>query len=364
MSPNECKGLPPSRGTRVRRLKCVFSQPTRKGEVMGNVTTEEVDLAKNVFSLHGIDADGAVVLRKTVSRARLLELIAQQPACLIGLEACSGAHEWARCFQALGHTVKLMAPRFVAPYRKNGKNDGNDAEAICEAVTRPSMRFVPIKTLEQQAVLCLHRVRQGFIEERTATINRLRGLLAEFGFVLPQQAAEVRRRATEWLEQLPAHAACAIRDLREHLRVLDERVKQYERSIEAHARDHAGAKLVQQRLGIGPMSASAIVASVGDVREFKNGRQFSAWLGLVPRQHSTGGKQRLGHITGRGDPYLRTLLVMGARSVLQRASSQSDPLSRWALAVRVRRGYHRACIAVAAKNARVVWAMLNQHTCA
>jgi transposase len=223
------------------------------------------------------------------------------------------------------------------------------------------MRFVPIKTLEQQAVLCLHRVRQGFIEERTATINRLRGLLAEFGFVLPQKAAEVRRRATECLEHLPAHAAGAIRDLREHLRVLDERVKEYERSIEAHAREHDAAQLIQQRLGIGPMSASAIVASVGDVLEFKNGRQFSAWLGLVPRQHSTGGKQRLGHITGRGDPYLRTLLVMGARSVLQRASSQSDPLSRWALAVRVRRGYHRACIAVAAKNARVVWAMLNQH---
>ena len=332
---------------------------------MGNVTTVGIDLAKNVFSLHGVDADGAVVLRKTVSRARLMEVVVQQPACLIGLEACSGAHEWARRFQELGHTVKLMAPRFVAPYRKNGKNDGNDAEAICEAVSRPSMRFVPIKTLEQQAVLCLHRVRQGFVEERTATINRLRGLLAEFGFVLPQKAGEVRRRATEWLEQMPPRAAGAIRDLREHLRVLDERVKEYERSIEAHARDHEQAKLVQQRLGIGPMSdASAIVASVGDMREFKNGRQFSAWLGLVPRQHSTGGKQRLGHITGRGDPYLRTLLVMGARSVLQRASSQSDPLSRWALAVRERRGYHRACIAVAAKNARVIWAMLNQHAAA
>ena len=342
---------------------CVHVQPTRKGEVMNNVTTVGIDLAKNVFSLHGVDESGAVVLRKTVSRARLMELVAQQPACLIGLEACSGAHEWARRFQAFGHTVKLMAPRFVAPYRKNGKNDGNDAEAICEAVSRPSMRFVPIKTLEQQAVLCLHRVRQGFIEERTATINRLRGLLAEFGFVLPQRAAEVRRNAVEWLEHLPAHAACAIRDLREHLRVLDARVRDYERSIEAHARDHDGAKLAQQRLGIGPLTASAIVASVGDVREFKNGRQFSAWLGLVPRQHSTGGKQRLGHITGRGDPYLRTLLVMGARSVLQRASSQSDPLSRWALAVRVRRGYHRACIAVAAKNARGVWAMLNQHAC-
>jgi transposase len=282
----------------------------------------------------------------------------EQPPCLIGLEACSGAHEWARRLQRFGHEVKLMAPRFVAPYRKNGKNDGNDAEAICEAVSRPSMRFIPIKTAEQQAVLCLHRVRQGFIEERTATINRLRGLLAEFGFVLAQSSAAVRQGVSELLERLPPHAARALGDLREHLRTLDARVRDYERSIEAHARESAEAQLLLQRQGIGPITASAIVASVGDAREFKNGRQFSAWLGLVPRQHSTGGKQRLGHITGRGDPYLRTLLVMGARSVLQRAAGQTDPLSRWALAVRARRGYHRACVAVAAKNARVLWAML------
>jgi transposase len=252
-----------------------------------------------------------------------------------------------------------MAPRFVAPYRKNGKNDGNDAEAICEAVSRPHMRFVPIKTPEQQAVLCLHRVRQGFIEERTATINRLRGLLAEFGFVLPQSSAAVRQGVSGLLEQLPPHVARALSDLREHLRTLDARVREYEHSIEAHARENREARLALQRRGIGPITASALVASVGDAREFKNGRQFSAWLGLVPRQHSTGGKQRLGHITARGDPYLRTLLVMGARSVLQRAPGQTDPLSRWALAVRARRGYHRACVAVAAKNARVLWAMLN-----
>jgi transposase len=331
---------------------------------MNNVTTIGIDLAKNSFSVHGVDAAGAVVLRKTVSRARLMGLLIEQPPCLIGLEACSGAHEWARRLEQFGHRVKLMAPRFVAPYRKNGKNDGNDAEAICEAVSRPHMRFIPIKTPEQQAVLCLHRVRQGFIEERTSTINRLRGLLAEFGFVLPQSSAAVRRGVAALLEQLPAHAARSLGDLREHLRFLDARVREYEQAIEAHARESRAAQLAQQRQGIGPLTASAIVATVGDVREFKNGRQFSAWLGLVPRQHSTGGKQRLGHITGRGDPYLRTLLVMGARSVLQRAAGQSDPLSRWALAVRARRGYHRACIAVAAKNARVVWAMLSQASAA
>jgi transposase len=334
-------------------------QPTRKGEVMGNVTTIGIDLAKNSFSVHGVDETGAVVLRRTVSRARLLTLLLEQPPCLIGLEACSGAHEWARRLEQFGYRVKLMAPRFVAPYRKNGKNDGNDAEAICEAVSRPHMRFIPIKTLEQQAVLCLHRVRQGFIEERTATINRLRGLLAEFGFVLAQSSAVVRREAQALLDRLPQHAARALADLLEHVRVLDVRVRDYERAIEAHARESEAAQIALKRQGIGPLTASAIVASVGDGREFKNGRQFSAWLGLVPRQHSTGGKQRLGHITGRGDPYLRTLLVMGARSVLQRAVGKDDPLSRWALAVRARRGYHRACIAVAAKNARVVWAMLH-----
>ncbi len=251
-----------------------------------------------------------------------MEAVARQPACLIGLEACSGAHEWARRFQALGHTVKLMAPRFVTPYRKNGKNDGNDAEAICEAVSRPSMRFVPIKTLEQQAVLCLHRVRQGFVEERTATINRLRGLLAEFGLVLPQKAAEVRRRATESLEQLPPRAASAVRDLREHLRVLDARVKEYERSIEAHARDHEGAKLVQQRLGIGPMTrrrswqASATCAS--SRTDASSLRGSGSFLGSAPPAASS------------GSDTLRVAAILTCepcwswvpRSVLQRASSQ------------------------------------------
>jgi transposase len=325
---------------------------------MNNVTTIGIDLAKHSFSVHGVDSVGTVVLRKTVSRARLMGLLIEQPPCVIGLEACSGAHEWARRLQQFGHTVKLMAPRFVAPYRKNGKNDGNDAEAICEAVSRPSMRFVPIKTPEQQAVLCLHRARQGFVEERTATINRLRGLLAEFGVVLPQSTAAVRREAQASLEQVPLPAARALRDLLEHVRLLDTRVREYEHAIEAHARENRAAQIALKRQGVGPITASALVATVGDVHEFKNGRQFSAWLGLVPRQHSTGGKQRLGHITGRGDPYLRTLLVMGARSVLQRAVGKDDPLSRWALAVRARRGYHCACVAVAAKNARVVWAML------
>lgn len=297
-------------------------------------------------------------MRRAVSRAKLTELVAQLPPCLIGMEACSGAHEWARRFSAFGHTVRLMAPKFVMPYRKSGKNDGNDAEAICEAVGRPNMRFVPIKSVEQQSDLSLHRVRQGFIDERTATLNRLRGLLAEFGHVLPLRAVEVRRRLPELPDKLPIRIAVCLRDLLEHATRLEAKALEYEREIKAHVRGNALARRAQTRSGIGPITASALAATVGNGHDFKNGRQFCAWLGLVPRQYSTGGKTRLGHITKRGDSYLRMLLVMGARSVLQSAARLNDPFSRWALAVQQRRGYHRACIAIAAKNARVAWALL------
>jgi transposase len=325
---------------------------------MGDITTVGIDLAKSVFSVHGVDGVGRVVLRKTVRREGLAALLAQLPACLIGMEACTGAHQWARQFAESGHQVRLMAPKFVAPYRKSGKNDDNDAAAICEAVGRPSMRFVPVKTLEQQAVLAQHRVRQGFIEERTATLNRLRGVLAEFGQVLPQQAAAVRRELAARLEYLPSRVATALEDLLAHVRVLDERIGVYDRELQQHARSEPHARRIQQLSGIGPITASAIVASVGAAREFRNGRQFAAWLGLTPRQYSSGGKTRLGHITRRGDPYLRTLLVMGARAVLQSAARHTDRLSRWALALQARRGYHRTCVAIAAKNARILWVLL------
>jgi transposase len=325
---------------------------------MRHVTTVGIDLAKNVFSLHGVDATGHQVLCRKLRRTQLAAFVAQLPACLIGMEACSGAHEWARRFSALGHTVRLMAAKFVAPYRKSGKNDGNDAEAICEAVGRPNMRFVPIKSAEQQALLTLHRVRQGFVEERTACINRIRGLLAEFGHVLPQHAIEVRRRVPALLEHLPPLAARALGDLLTHLQLLDARILDCERELKHLAATDERSARAQQLYGIGPITASAIVATVGNAHEFRNGRQFAAWLGLVPRQHSTGGKTRLGHITCHGDPYLRTLLIMGARAVLQAAARRQDRLSRWALALRKRRGYHRACVAVAAKNARILWSLL------
>lgn len=325
---------------------------------MNIVSTAGIDLAKNLFSVHGIDAHGVVVLRRTVSRAKLPELVAQLAPCLIGMEACTGAHEWARQFSRFGHTVRLMAPKFVAPYRKSGKNDGNDAEAICEAVSRPSMRFVPVKSTEQQADLSLHRVRQGFVEERTGTLNRIRGLIAEFGYVLPNGPRHIQRELPAIIERLPARVARCTRDLLEHAQRLANQILEYEREIRLSVQDNELARRAQRRPGVGPITASALVATVGNGHDFKNGRQFAAWLGLVPRQYSTGGRTRLGHITKRGDPYLRTLFVMGARSVLQRAARETDPLSRWAQGVQARRGYHRACVAVAAKNARVAWALL------
>jgi transposase len=329
---------------------------------MDKITTVGIDLAKNTFSVHGVDAAGKVVLRKTVSRGRLMEVVAHLPPCLIGLEACSGAHEWARRFQPFGHTVRIMAPKFVVPYRRSGKNDGNDAEAICEAVQRPSMRFVPVKSVEQQAILSMHRVRQGFVEERTATINRVRGLMSEFGVVLPARAIEVKRGARSATAQLPALARGAIEDLLDHLATLDQRIADYDRELESQARSSEAARRLMTVPGVGPVSALATVATVGHAHEFKDGRQFAAWLGLVPRQWSTGGKPRLGRITKRGDAYLRTLLIMGARAALQMAARRDDKISRWAMALKERRGYHRAVVALAAKNARILWALLTRHS--
>jgi transposase len=329
---------------------------------MEQITTVGIDLAKNVFSLHGVDEAGKTVLRRTVRRDRLAETVAGLPPCLIGMEACSGAHEWGRRFQQHGHTVKLMAPKFVAPYRKSDKNDGNDAEAVCEAVGRPSMRFVPVKSAEQQALLTLHRVRQGFVVQRTALINRLRGLMSEFGVVMPLRSVTVRRQAAAAAEGLPELARGAIADLLEQLRLLDARIDAYDGQIHAQARLSEPARRLMQIRGIGATTALAIVATVGNAREFKNGRQFAAWIGLVPGQYSTGGRTRLGHISKRGDAYLRNLLVQGARSVLQTAPAHQDRFSRWVLELQARRGYYRTMVAIANKNARIAWALLAKET--
>ena len=328
------------------------------------IVTVGIDLAKNVFALHGVNATGAVQLRQPkVARAKLNQLVAALPPCTIGMEACSGAHHWARLFAGYGHTVKLMAPKLVAPYRmsgKRGKNDGSDAAACCEAVQRPNMRFVPVKTEEQQSRLMVHRARQGYVDARTEIINRIRGLLAEFGIVLAQKAETVRREAAAHLEDLPGWANLVIGDLLSEVHHLDARIKQYDAHVRAMAKDCTLAQRLMQLMGIGEVTATAIVAMVGNAAEFDSGRQFSAWLGLVPGQYSSGGKARLGRITKAGDGYLRSLLVLGARSVLNAATNKTDSLSRWAVKLAERRGYWKAVVAIAAKNARMAWAVLTK----
>jgi transposase len=321
-----------------------------------------IDLAKNVFALHAVNCHGkAVLVKPQVRRDQLLELLAQLPPCIIGMEACSGAHHWARALASLGHTPKLMAPKFVIPYRiqgKRGKNDANDAAAICEAVSRPHMRFVPVKSVDAQAILTLHRVRQGFVEERTATINRIRGLMSEFGIVLPQRADVVRKEAHHASERLPGWAAGAVHDLLAHLASLDLRVANYDAQLKELAHADERCRRLMQLTGVAHITATALVASIGNGHDFKNGRQLAAWLGLVPGQHGSGGKTRLGRITKAGDRYLRTLLILGARAMLANAARKNDRISRWALALQSRAGYGKTLVAIAAKNARIAWALL------
>jgi transposase len=326
------------------------------------ITTVGLDLAKSVFTVHGVDEHGKAVLRKTVRRGKLLELFAQLPACVVGMEACGGAQHWARELRQLGHEPRIMAAEFVAPYRQGGKNDANDAAAICEAVGRPKMRFVAIKSVEQQAVLAVHRLRQGSVEERTALANRLRGLLSEYGLVVGMGLDRLRHALPAMVQDggngIPGIARDVFADATAQLRELDARIAAYDRRIAALARASEAVQRIMKIEGVGPVTATALVASVGDGRVFNNGRQFAAWLGLTPRQHSTGGKQRLGAMTKHGDVYLRTLLIHGARSVLRVTPKRSDAKSRWAESLRRRRPDNVAAVALAAKHARIIWAML------
>ena len=327
-----------------------------------SIITVGIDLAKNIFAVHGVNEIGKAELDKPrVNRDQLLPLIANLPPCLIGMEACSGAHHWARLFQKHGHTVRLIAPKFVTPYRmsgKRGKNDAADAAAICEAVTRPQMRFVPIKDEHQQATLTLHRTRQGFVEERTALYNRIRGLIAEFGIVLPQKVEKLRHDICAHLEDLPGWANRCVGDMLAHADRLDERIREYDRAMNEIAREDERCKRLMKLPGIGPVSATALVSSIGQGHDFDHGRQLAAWLGLVPGQYSSGGKARLGRITKAGDGYIRSLLVLGARAVLNSLGEKQDRFSRWARSLLERRGYWRATVAIAAKNARLCWAVL------
>jgi transposase len=326
------------------------------------VTRIGLDIAKNIFQVHGVDVHGKVVVRKQLSRSKVLTYFAQLPACQIGIEACGGAHYWGRELQKLGHDVRLMAVQLIKPYRTKQKNDRNDAEAICEAVSRPHMRFVPIKTVEQQAILTVHRARELLVAERTAVVNQIRGLLLEYGKAIAPGIQRLRRELPAVLsaedDEVPTLARTVVTELQARLLELDERIAGHERQIAQVARQQAAAKRLMQVEGVGPITATAIVATVGDAKAFHHGRQFAAWLGLVPKQFSTGGKPVLGRITKRGNVYLRTLLIHGARSVLQFTAKRTDAKSVWVEGVRQRRGDNIAAVALAAKHARILWALL------
>jgi transposase len=323
-----------------------------------------LDIAKSLFQVHGVDVHGKTVVRKTLSRSEVLRYFVQCPPCLIGIEACAGAHYWGRELARLGHDARLMAAQFVTPYRKSGKNDANDAEAICEAVGRPNMRYVPIKSEEAQAVLTVHRARTLLVSERTALSNQVRGLLGEFGLVFGQGLSTLKKiliRIGSGDFTLPSVARETIADLHDRLRSLDTSIALYDRRIAQLARQSESAQRLMQIAGVGPITATAIVASVGNARAFANARQFAAWLGLTPRQYSSGGKTKLGAITKRGDVHLRTLLIHGTRSVLLRARD-NDGKNRWLLNLKARRGANVAAVALAAKHARIMWAMLARGT--
>jgi len=325
------------------------------------ITTIGLDLAKNVFQVHGVNERGKAVLRKQLKRDQVAPFFANLPPCLIGIEACASAHHWARKLQTMGHTVRLMAPQFVKPYVKGNKNDAADAEAICEAVSRPSMRFVPIKNVEQQSVLSLHRVRQGFVKARTAQANQIRGLLGEYGLVVPQGIAYIAQRVPPLIEdaenELPGTFRLLIQRLLDHLKALQEQVDEIEVQIKVWHRASEASQRLEKVPGIGPLTASALVASIGDAKNFDTGRQFAAWLGVVPRQHSSGGKPTLLGMSKRGDAYLRTMLIHGARSVIYRATQKADPDS-WLVKLTTRRNKNVAAVAMANKTARTVWALL------
>lgn len=327
-----------------------------------DVTTLGIDLAKNVFQIHGIDRRGRLVMQKRLTRAKFMPFLANLPPCLIGIEACGSSSYWARQLRSVGHQVRLISPQFVKPYVKTNKNDYNDAEAICEAVTRPNTRFVPIKDVAQQDIQALHRVRSRLVRDRTALVNQTRGMLREYGVFLPEGIRPFRSQIPEILEdaqnELTPLAREITADQYARLHDLDQRIDQYDARINAAFRSNEVCQRLVVVDGVGPITATALVAAAGNAHEFQNGRHFAAWLGLVPRQHSSGQRNRLLGISKRGNTYLRTLLIHGARSVLRRCKTRTDARGRWMQGILERRGFNRACVALANKNARTLWALM------
>lgn len=335
---------------------------------MSEITRVGVDLAKSVIQVHAVDATGKLLTNRQLSRDKFLTWCAQLPVgCVVAMEGCGGAHHWARKLIALGLNAKIIAAHLVAPYRlqgKGGKNDANDAAAVCEAASRPNMNFVPVKTTVQQGLLCVHRLREGLKEERTACVNRIRGMLTEFGLVVSKSPEKLREKLTDMLEDasndLSGVARLVIEEAYSHWKEIEERIKWCDQRISAHVKDDAQAKAAKELMGVGPVTASAVVATVGDFNQFKNGAQFGAWLGLTPRQNSSGGKSNLGGITKRGDMYLRMLLIQGAKSAVMTAHKRDDPISKWLHQLREKSGWQKAAVAMANKNARILWAMMTK----
>ena len=335
-----------------------------------NITTIGIDIAKRIFQLHGVDKNGKIVLKKKLMRDQLLNYMANLPKCLVGIEACGGANYWGREITKLGHEVKLMAPQFVKPYVKTNKNDQADAEAICEAVSRPNMRFVPIKSIEQQDILSIHRVRQRLVKNRTALANEIRGLLLEFGFTIPQGINKVMPMLTEILDgdNLSNISYQTFYALKEEFIENNNKIEELEKHLKGIAKQHDLYKRLITVPGIGLITATALIASIGNASCFKNGRQLSAWLGLVPRQHSSGGKEKLLGISKRGDVYLRTLLIQGARAVFnsklryttldQQNKKDYSRFTGWMFSLAERSCHNKTVVAIANKLARVVYAVL------
>lgn len=335
---------------------------------MARINRVGVDLAKTVFHIHGVDRKDAVVWSKRLRRGKWLKELTDkvEPGSEVGLEACAGAHHWGRELQARGYRVKLMAPQFVKPYVKSNKTDRNDAEAICEAMSRPSMRFVTLKSVEQQDIQAAHRIRSELVAQRTAKANQIRGLVGEYGLVAPQSISRLRAALPDWLEDAENGLSMRFRRLLsglwDDLLELDRRVTELDEELQAIAKDDPVAQRLLKLRGIGPLTATALVASAGDAECFAKGRHFAVSLGLTPKQHSSGGKERLLGISKRGDPYVRKLLVHGARSVIRHSKDKDDRLSLWIQRLVARKHVNIVTVALANKTARMAWAMMRHGT--
>jgi len=327
-----------------------------------NIETLGIDIAKNVFQLHGVNRAGHVVLKRRVMRDQLIAVLARIKPCTIAVEACTGAFYWQRKFEALGHQVRIISPQYVKPFVRRQKNDGNDAEAICVAARQPHMRFVPTKSIEQQDIQALHRARQRMVNHRTAVVSQIRGLLLDRGFAFAKSITRARRIIPEILSDLDNEltdlAREAVGELHDLMLDLDRRIASFDRKIERVFRGSEVCQRIARIKGVGPKTATALIAAIGDGAEFKNGRHLAAWLGLVPRQYSSGDKRVMMGISKRGSQHLRTVLVHGGRAVVRTATNKTDPLNQWVNQLRERRGYNRAAVAVANKNARIIWAVL------